>query len=110
MNHDQLDAIMAPTTGPAQVTDYLWGDRDTGGSPTPAAMAEYPSITVPPGQVGGLPVGVSFFGRAWSEPKLLQIAFALEQATKARKAPRFLASVSGLGNNELIGICFSMRR
>ncbi len=94
MNQHQLDAIMAPTTGPTQLTDFLWGDRDTGGSTTPPAVAGYPSITVPLGQVDGLPVGISFFGRAWSEPKLLQCAFAFEQATKARKPPRFLPTIS----------------
>ncbi len=94
MNKDQLDAIVAPTTGPAQLTDLLWGDRDTGGSTSPAAVAGYPSITVPLGQIKGLPVGVSFFGCAWSEPKLIKIAFGFEQAAKARKPPRFLRTIS----------------
>jgi amidase len=93
MDQHQLDAIFAPTTGPAQLTDYLWGDRAVGGSTTPAAVAGYPSITVPVGQVAGLPVGVSFFGRAWSEPKLLKVAFAFEQATKARRPPLFLPTI-----------------
>jgi amidase len=91
MDQFHLDAIIAPTTGPAQRTDLLWGDRDTGGCTTPAAIAGYPHITVPMGMVDGLPVGISFFGRAWSEPKLLGLAFAFEQMSKARKAPRFLA-------------------
>jgi amidase len=93
INTHRLDAIVGPTTGPTHLTDFLWGDRDTGGSITPAAVAGYPSITVPLGQVGGLPVGISFFGTAWSEPKLLRIAFAFEQAARARKAPRFLPTL-----------------
>lgn len=89
MEQHRLDAIVAPTTGPAHVTDFVHGDRDTGGSTTPAAVAGYPSITVPVGFVAGLPVGLSFFGRAWSEPALLKLAFAFEQATKVRRPPQF---------------------
>ncbi len=92
MDQYQLDALVAPTTGPAPVTDYVYGDRDTGGSTSPAAVAGYPSITVPAGLVSGLPVGISFFGRAFSEPKLLQVAFAFEQATKFRRPPQFLSA------------------
>jgi len=93
MNEHKLDAIVSPTTGPAYRTDWVYGDRDTGGCTTPAAVAGYPHITVPAGDVFGLPVGLSFFGRAFSEPKLFKCAFAFEQATKARKAPRFLPTL-----------------
>ena len=93
MNEHRLDAFVAPTTGPAHKIDLLYGDRDTGGSSTPAAVAGYPSITVPAGHVFGLPVGVSFFGRAYSEPTLLKLAFAFEQATKVRQPPKFLPTV-----------------
>jgi amidase len=94
MDQHQLDAIVAPTSGPAAVRDLLYGDRDTGGSSSPAAVAGYPSITVPVGDVMGLPVGISFFGRAFSEPTLLKLAFAFEQATKARKKPSFVPTLA----------------
>ena len=93
MNQYKLDAVIAPTTGPAHRTDLVYGDRDTGGSSTPAAVAGYPSITVPAGRVFGLPVGVSFFGKAWSEPVLLSLAFAFEQASKVRQAPQYRATL-----------------
>jgi amidase len=89
----QLDAIVAPAGGPAGKTDLIYGDRDIGGSSGPAAIAGYPNITVPAGQVSGLPLGLSFFGRAFSEPVLLKLAFAFEQATKAFMPPRFLETV-----------------
>ena len=93
MDEHKLDALVAPAGGPAGVTDLVYGDRDVGGSSTPAAVAGYPNITVPAGAVRGLPVGISFFGRAWSEPTLLRIAYAFEQLTKARKPPEFLPTI-----------------
>ena len=87
----QLDAIVAPTAGPAWVTDLVDGDPGgAGGCSSPAAVAGYPHITVPAGFDFGLPVGISFFGTAWTEPKLLKIAYAFEQARQARQAPKFL--------------------
>jgi len=90
MNQHDLDAIVAPTRDLAWPTDHIKGDRlDGGSSAGPAAIAGYPDITVPMGFVSGLPVGVSFFGRAWSEPTLLRVAYAFEQATNHRRAPTF---------------------
>ncbi len=94
MEQHRLDAIVAPTTGPAHVTDYIYGDRGTGSSTTPAAVAGYPSITVPMGFVSELPVGLSCFGRAWSEPTLLRIAYAFEQATRIRRQPRYFPTTA----------------
>ena len=93
MEKFQLDALVAPTGGPAWLTDLVDGDHDTGGSSTPAAVAGYPNITVPAGFIFGLPVGISFFGRAFSEPTLLKLAYSFEQATRHRRAPRFLPTV-----------------
>ncbi|NNC69425.1 MAG: amidase [Flavobacteriaceae bacterium] len=90
MNEHNLDAIVAPTGGPAWKTDHLNGDSFGLGSSSPAARAGYPNISVPMGFVGELPVGISIFGRAWSEPLLLEIAYAYEQGTNHRRAPKFL--------------------
>jgi amidase len=90
MNENKLDAIMAPTGSPAWKTDLTNGDSFQIGTSSPAAQAGYPDITVPMGFIDDLPVGISFFGRAWSEPVLLEIAYAYEQGTMYRKAPEFL--------------------
>ena len=90
MAKHRLDALVAPTGAPPSLTDLVNGDYGPGGSSTLPAVAGYPHITVPMGFAFGLPVGVSFFGRAWSEPVLLKLAFAFEQATKHRKPPKFL--------------------
>ena len=93
MDEHRLDAIFAPTGGPPWKIDLVNGDHFGGGSSTPAAVSGYPNITVPGGYVRGLPVGVSFFGRAWSEPVLLRVAHAYEQATRHRQPPRLPASL-----------------
>ena len=90
MDEHNLDAIIAPTGGPAWKTDWVNGDSFSLGSSSPAARAGYPNITVPMGFVDELPVGLSFFGRAWSEPLLLEIVFGYEQGTQHRRTPQFL--------------------
>jgi amidase len=92
MDAHKLDAIVAPTGSPPWVIDLLNGDHFTGGSSTPAAVAGYPSVSVPMGFASGLPVGLSFIGRAWSEATLIKAAYAFEQSTKHRKPPRFLST------------------
>lgn len=93
MDKHHLDALIAPTGGPAWLTDLANGDHFTGGSSNAAAVAGYPNINVPAGFVFGLPVGISFFGRAWSEPTLIKIGYAFEQLTKVRKPPKFLPTI-----------------
>lgn len=97
MERHRLDALIAPTGSPAWPTDLINGDHYIGASSTPAAVAGYPNIQVPAGHVHGLPVGISFFGRAWSEPVLLRFAYSYEQATKHRRPPQFLPSLRALG-------------
>ena len=93
MDKFHLDALVAPTGGPAWLTYLIDGDHFGGGSSTVAAVAGYPNINVPAGFIFGLPVGISFFGRAWSEPTLIKLAYAFEQATKWRKPPQFRPTV-----------------
>ena len=97
MKKYKLDAIVAPTGGPAWVTDLVNGDHFTGASSTPAAVAGYPNINVPAGYSHNLPVGISFFGRAYSEPTLIKIAYAYEQVTKHRRAPQFIPALADAG-------------
>jgi amidase len=90
MDEHRLDGLVAPTSGPASLIDLVNGDYGVGGSSSFPAIAGYPDVTVPCGFFRGLPVGMSIFGRAWSEPVLLKIAYVYEQATKHRRPPRFL--------------------
>jgi len=92
MTQHRLDALISPSAGPARPIDLVSGDAGGGGSSGLAAIAGYPHITVPMGFVHGLPVGLSFFGRAWSESVLLRLAYAYEQATRLRRMPRFAAT------------------
>ena len=91
MDKYRLDALIAPTGNPAWTTDLVNGDHFVGSSSTPAAVAGYPSVTVPAGSAFGLPVGISFIGRAWRDDLVLKLAYAYEQATKHRRPPTFAA-------------------
>jgi amidase len=92
---NNLDALVAPTSGPAWLTDFIKGDSGGGGFTSPAAVAGYPHVTVPAGFVQGLPCGISFVGTAWSEPRLIALAYAFEQVSRARRPPTFATTVNG---------------
>jgi amidase len=94
MDQHHLDAIVALTGGPAWLTDLVDGDHFGGASSSLAAIAGYPNINVPAGYVFGLPIGLSFFGRAWSEPTIIKICFAFEQSTRHRRPPSLLPSAN----------------
>src|SRR5262249_28058048 len=88
-----LDALVAPTGGPAWVIDLVDGDHYSTASSTASAQAGYPIVTVPAGFTYGLPVGISFIGRAWSEPVLIRLAYAFEQFTRVRRRPGFVPTI-----------------
>ena len=89
MKQHRLDALLAPTNGPAWMIDHVNGDNFSVGSSSLAAISGYPSVTVPAGHVAGLPVGLSFIGKPWNEKQLIEIGYSFEQATRARRAPDF---------------------
>jgi amidase len=93
MTRHRLDTLVAPSNAPASMIDQVNGEKDLGSTAMVAAVAGYPHLTVPAGFIRELPIGISFFGRAWSEPRLFKIAFAFEQATKVRQPPRFLPTL-----------------
>ncbi|OON62320.1 amidase [Massilia sp. KIM] len=94
LREHRLDALVAPTGGPAWLTDYVNGDHYTGSFSSPAAVAGYPHVTVPAGYLRGLPIGISFVGTAWSDAALIGMAYAYEQATRHRRAPGYPASIN----------------
>jgi amidase len=101
LDRKNLDAICGPATGPSWCIDFINGDFWTGyGAYTPAAIAGYPSVTVPMGQVDGLPIGLSFMGRAYSEAGLITIAYAYEQISGNRRTPSYLKTFDGINRNE----------
>jgi amidase len=101
IGRNRLDAIIAPTGGPAWTTDLINGDHYSGGSSTLAAVSGYPNITVPAGHIQGLPVGLSLFGAAWTEGRLIRIAHAFEQATNHRRTPAFLSSIDASAGSSI---------
>jgi amidase len=94
MKKHDLDAVIAPTNGPSWVTDWVNGDSFGLSSSSPAAISGYPAITIPMGEIHGLPIGVSLMGTPYSEEKLIGLAFALEQKLQARRNPRFRESIA----------------
>jgi len=94
MNDNKLDALVAPTGGPAWLIDFIKGDASGGSFTSPAAVAGYPHVTVPAGLVQGLPCGISFVGMAWSEARLIALAYAYEQASHARKPPTYVKTIN----------------
>jgi amidase len=96
----ELEAIVTLTANPACLTDYVLGDHDVFHTSAPAAVAGCPSVTVPCGYVSGLPVGVSFFGPRWTDPRLIALAYAFEQATRVRQAPALAASIAVLARGD----------
>jgi amidase len=93
MAKHRLDALVMPTTAPAWVIDPVDGDHGIGGSSQPTALSGYPAITVPAGLSFGLPVGITFMGRAYSEPTLIRLAYAFEQATRHRAPPKYRSTI-----------------